>query len=114
MGFRGSGPLSAILTSMSIQAQSIEAQSIQAHATPNPNAMKFTLGARCFATPRSYASPQAAAEDPLAAALFALGGVYNVFMVQDFVTVNKVPERSWETLVEPIQGCLARYLATTR
>ena len=104
MGFRGSGPLSAILMSMSIQA----------HATPNPNAMKFTLGERRFATPRSYASQQAAEADPLAAALFALGGVYNVFMVQDFVTVNKVPERSWETLVEPIQGCIARYLATTR
>ncbi|MCB9160532.1 MAG: NifU N-terminal domain-containing protein [Caldilineaceae bacterium] len=27
----------------------------------------------------------------MARALFALGQVYNVFMVQDFVTVNKYP-----------------------
>ena len=82
----------------------------QAKPTPNPNAMKFTLPARLFARPLSFASREAAAAHPLAAAIFALGRVYNVFMVQDFITVNKLPEVAWESLVEPIQECIENYL----
>ncbi|HHY54983.1 MAG TPA: scaffolding protein [Chloroflexi bacterium] len=86
------------------------AMSVQAKPTPNPNAMKFVLPARIFARPLSFASAQEAAAHPLAAAIFALGGVYNVFMVQDFVTVNKLPDVAWETLLEPIQKCIEDFL----
>ncbi|MBK8047688.1 MAG: NifU N-terminal domain-containing protein [Anaerolineales bacterium] len=74
--------------------------------TPNPNAMKFVLPARRFARPVSYASAAAAEGDPMAARIFALHGVYNVFMAQDFVTVNKLPEVDWDALAPIIQ----RYL----
>lgn len=84
--------------------------SVQVQPTPNPNAMKFTLPARIFARPLSFASPEEAAAHPLAAAIFALGGVYNVFMVQDFVTVNKLPGVAWETLRDPIQKQIERYI----
>jgi hypothetical protein len=84
--------------------------SVQAKPTPNPNAMKFTLPARLFPQPRSFASRAEAEAHPLAAAIFALGGVYNVFMVQDFVTVNKFPDVVWESLIEPIQGCIENYI----
>ena len=83
--------------------------SVQAKPTPNPNAMKFTLPARLFPRPLSFASREAAAAHPLAAAIFALGGVYNVFMVQDFVTVNKLPEVAWESLIAPIQAQIEKY-----
>jgi hypothetical protein len=84
--------------------------SVQAKPTPNPNAMKFTLPERLFPRPLSFANPQEAASHPLAAAIFALGGVYNVFMVQDFVTVNKLPHVAWEELLEPIQQRIEHYL----
>lgn len=84
--------------------------SVQAKPTPNPNAMKFVLPARIFPKPLSFASTQEAARHPLATAIFALGGVYNVFMVQDFVTVNKLPDVAWETLLEPIQECIEGFL----
>ncbi|MFO7635390.1 MAG: NifU N-terminal domain-containing protein [Caldilinea sp.] len=84
--------------------------SVHVQSTPNPNAMKFTLPARCFAKPLSFASREDADAHPLAAAIFALGGVYNVFMVQDFVTVNKFPDVAWETLIEPIQECIENYV----
>jgi hypothetical protein len=83
---------------------------VQPKPTPNPNAMKFALSERRFPKPLSFASREAAATHPLAAALFALGGVYNVFMVQDFVTVNKLPDVAWESLVEPIQTTIEDYL----
>lgn len=72
--------------------------------------MKFVLPARVFAKPLSFASRADADAHPLAAAIFALGGVYNVFMVQDFVTVNKLPDVAWETLSEPIQECIEEFL----
>lgn len=86
--------------------------SVQAKPTPNPNAMKFTLPERLFPKPLSFANHQEAASHPLAAAIFALGGVYNVFMVQDFVTVNKLPHVAWEELLEPIQQRIEHYLTS--
>jgi hypothetical protein len=79
--------------------------------TPNPNALKFVLGYRAFPKPLSFPSAAAAAGHPPAEAIFALPGVYNVFMVQDFVTVNKLPDVPWEPLSAAVQAILADFLA---
>jgi hypothetical protein len=84
---------------------------IEVQPTPNPNAMKFVLGRKLFSAPLSFSSAAAARNHPLAAELFALEGVYNVFMVQDFVTLNKLPETPWEPLQTAAQEVLANYLA---
>ncbi|MBW7881246.1 MAG: NifU N-terminal domain-containing protein [Caldilineaceae bacterium] len=84
--------------------------SIQAQQTPNPNARKFILPAAYFTKALSFPSVEAAAAHPLAAAIFALDGVYNVFMVQDFVTVNKRPDVDWAALEATIQQAIERYL----
>lgn len=69
---------------------------VQIQPTPNPNAHKYTAVGLRFAGPLNAATAEQAAEHPLAARLFALENVYNVFLVQDFVTVNKVAEAAWE------------------
>jgi hypothetical protein len=74
--------------------------------TPNPNAIKFVLPGKRFAQPLNVSSATAATAHPLAQRLFALPGVYNVFMVQDFVTVNKRPEITWEALTPLILDIL--------
>ena len=78
--------------------------------TPNPNARKFVLPAAHFAGPSNFPSAESAANEPLAAQLFALGGVYNVFWVQDFVTVNKYPDVPWEPLTDWVKTVLWDYL----
>jgi hypothetical protein len=83
---------------------------IQVQPTPNPNAMKFVLGRQIFARPLSFPSAETAAGHTPAENIFALEGVYNVFMVQDFVTVNKLPDVSWESLVPAVQAILAKYV----
>jgi hypothetical protein len=75
-------------------------------ATPNPNARKFVLPEKCFDRPLSFASPDAAASHSLAAQLFALGAIYNVFMVQDFITVNKLPDVPWDGLESRVQAII--------
>jgi len=74
--------------------------------TPNPNALKFVLPARLFAESANFPDAESAANHPLAGQLFALGGIYNVFWAQDFVTVNKYPDVPWEPLTGRIQAVL--------
>jgi len=83
--------------------------SIQAHQTPNPNALKFTLPNVHFSQPINISSVQAAAEYPVAAQLFALKTVYNVLMVNDFITVNKLPHVPWEAIQDQIISILSEH-----
>ena len=83
---------------------------IHVQPTPNPNAHKYVLPAKMFAYPLNASTPEAAAAHPLAASLFALDDVYNVLLAQDFVTVNKLPGASWETVDGAVLSVLAEYL----
>ena len=66
-------------------------------ATPNPNALKFTVDAT-FEAPASFAAGQATG-DPLAASLLGIDGVTSVFMSADFVTLSKSPDVDWDAIV---------------
>ncbi len=82
---------------------------VEVHQTPNPNARKFVLPGVRFAAPRNFSSAEAAKEHPLAADLFTVNGVYNVLLAQDFVTVNKRPDRPWEALMAEVETVLKRH-----
>jgi len=82
---------------------------VHVQQTPNPNARKFVLPRKMFDRPLNISSAQEAAHHPLAQQLFALAPVYNVFMVQDFVTVNKYPDAPWDGLEEEIVRIVAAY-----
>jgi hypothetical protein len=83
---------------------------VQVHQTPNPNARKFILPERRFGAPLNASRPEEAAAHPLAHALFALDGVYNVLLAQDFVTVNKLPPVAWEELEPAVVAAIVTYL----
>lgn len=78
--------------------------------TPNPNARKFVLAGVNFAPARNYTLGDEV-DHPLAAQLLTLEGVYNVFLAQDFVTVNKVPAVAWPALQDAVIGFLSAYLS---
>jgi Fe-S cluster biogenesis protein NfuA len=68
--------------------------------TPNPNAVKFILKEPVTnGTTRSFHSAEAAAEDPLAAPLFAVGEVASVFYMDKMITVEKTDEADWDDLL---------------
>lgn len=72
---------------------------ISIEPTPNPHAKKFMLDSPvCTGSTRSFEKTNAETTDPLARALFAIDHVTSIFYVQEFVTVNKAPEVSWEAL----------------
>jgi len=79
-------------------------------STPNPNSRKFVINQTVSSSTQWFANAAAAANNPMAAELFALGGVANVMLLNDFVTVGKDPGADWDSLVDPIKGCLEKHL----
>jgi Fe-S cluster biogenesis protein NfuA len=80
--------------------------------TPNPNAMKFVLKeSLTWGTTRSYDNAAQAQGDPLAAALFAIEHVTNVFYVDRWITVTQDGGADWQELLrklaEPIRAAPA-------
>jgi hypothetical protein len=72
--------------------------SIIPSATPNPNALKFTIGGAAFEAPRSFAAGTEV-DDPVAASLLQIDGVTSVFMSADFLTLTKSPDAGWDEIV---------------
>lgn len=77
---------------------------VTVNATPNPNAVKFTVGVP-VGGPTTYMSGRPT-DDPLGAALLGLPGVASVFLTADFVTVNKLPDADWEPIIELAQQAI--------
>ena len=85
---------------------------VRRERTPNPNAMKFTCTIPVIAgSSRSFTRAAAAADNPLARALFEIPGVVGVFAVNDFVTVTRAPEVGWDALAPAVEGTVGRVLA---
>ncbi|MCC7487592.1 MAG: NifU family protein [Burkholderiales bacterium] len=71
--------------------------------TPNPNAMKFVLKEPLtWGLSRSYANAAEAKDDPLAAALFAIEHVSNVFYVDHWITVTQDGGGEWQELLRKL------------
>lgn len=64
--------------------------------TPNPNALKFTVG-KVFDEPKSFSAGMNI-DDPVAAPLLEIPGITSVFMSGDFVTISKSPDAYWDEI----------------
>ena len=71
--------------------------------TPNPNAMKFVLKEPLtWGVSRSYDSREQAGADKLAAALFDIPNVTNVFYVDHWITVTQDGGANWDDLMRKV------------
>jgi len=78
---------------------------VQIQNTPNPNAMKFTVGSS-VGQARTCTSKTG---DPLGDELLDVPAVTSVFMTADFVTVSKSFEGDWSLIVPEVTEILERY-----
>ena len=67
--------------------------------TPNPNAMKFTVGTP-VGGPTTFSSANGT-DDPLGSALLDIDGVVSVFLTADFVTITKDAGAEWGSITGP-------------
>ena len=71
--------------------------------TPNPNAMKFILKEPLtWGITRSYDTADKAQNDKLAAALFDIEHVTNVFYVDHWITVTQDGQADWQELMRTL------------
>jgi hypothetical protein len=92
---------------------------VVAHATPNPDSLKFTVdGDPTAASPSfletglaAYRSPAEAAGDALGEALFAIPGVAGVLILPAFVTVNRTPGTDWGPVASAVESVLNAHLS---
>lgn len=80
---------------------------VNAEATPNPNAMKFTLNQTvCETGSFSFAAGETPVEHAIAAAVLGIEGVETVFGVNDFITVTKLASQSWDELMPAVVAAI--------
>ena len=79
---------------------------VRAEPTPNPNAMKFTVGAP-VGGPGTYSRGDEP-DEPFLGELLAIDGVTSVFLTADFVTVSKAPAGSWDEIAPEATAILER------
>jgi hypothetical protein len=77
--------------------------SVTVERTPNPAAMKFSVGVP-VGGPATFTD--AGEADPALAPILELDGVRNIFLTSDFVTVSGTPEVDWDDLVPTITSIL--------
>lgn len=72
---------------------------VKAEYTPNPNSIKFVCPENFYPTGTlTYNSASEAEGVPVARKLFDVTGVTKVFMMANFVTVDKVDDISWKDI----------------
>ncbi len=69
---------------------------VRVEPTPNPNAVKFSVG-QPVGGPGTYVRG-AQPEEEYLAELLDLDGVASVFFTADFVTISKTPDGSWDAI----------------
>jgi hypothetical protein len=74
--------------------------------SPNPNAMKFTVGTE-VGGPATFVAG-ATPEQEYLGELLALSGVTSIFMTADFVTISKTPDIAWDSIVPVATAILER------
>ena len=87
-----------------------DAITIETQPTPNVNALKFVLNRRLTeGKSQTFRTPREAAASPLAAALLAIPGVVQVFLLNDFITVTRNPAARWEDISDQAESAIRGY-----
>lgn len=84
---------------------------IQTEETPNPATMKFLPGRDVMVGTLDVTTAEAAAQSPLAEALFRIDGVCGVFLGKDFITVTKDEHKNWAVMKPPILTAIMEYFS---
>jgi hypothetical protein len=76
--------------------------------TPNPDALKFTLDVRLPGM--INVSAGADATTPFEREVLTVPGVANLFGVNDFVTITRVPGADWEPIIAAVRHAAEEHL----
>ncbi len=89
----------------------VDPVSVSVQQTPNVNAMKFVLNRRMTEGRSQTFTDPGAASSPLAKDLLGIGGVRQVFFLNDFITITRTEGADWETIVPQVETLIRRHLS---
>ncbi len=92
-----------------IQAKKIPV-TVYAESTPNPSTLKFVANKKLVTSPFDFKSIDEAAQAPLAKALFHLPFVKEVFMDENYVSVQKYEVAEWDEVVTETREFIRDYI----
>ena len=85
---------------------------METEKTPNPSALKFIPGPKLADTPIDFPSAETTEGAPLAQKIFQVPGVTSIFIAQDFITITKADDKTWEELTPALSSLILNYLAS--
>ncbi len=78
---------------------------ISVSPTPNPNAVKLTMNRVVSAEGRTFRAG-APTDAPWAHALLSVAGIAAGYGVNNFISINKQPDASWDAIVPQAEAAL--------
>ncbi|KNC79722.1 hypothetical protein SARC_07897 [Sphaeroforma arctica JP610] len=87
---------------------------IQTQDTPNPDSLKFYPGQNIMESGQTYFFNERkdSVNSPLAMSLFMVEGVKNVMFADEFLTVSKAPEYSWNEVKPEVFAAIMDFCAS--
>ena len=81
---------------------------VRAQRTPNPNSMLFHVGRTLTdkKTGETFATPESAADSPLARGILEVPGVRSVFFLPNSITVTRDPTMPWEDMLPGVEDAI--------
>lgn len=87
-----------------------DAVQVEIQPTPNVNALKFVVNRRVTeGRSQTFRSADDAAANALAVRLFAIPGVVQVFLLNDFLTVTRDPSKPWDEIAVAAQAAIREH-----
>ena len=83
---------------------------VYAESTPNPSTLKFVANKKLVTSPFDFKSIDDAAQAPLAKALFHLPFVKEVFIDENYVSVQKYEVTEWDEVVTETREFIRDYI----
>lgn len=85
---------------------------VYSEATPNPETMKFVFNRMIFPDQTAdFQTVESTTYSPLAKNLFEFSFVQGVFIMNNFVTITRVPGIEWEEIIPIMKEFLKSYVA---
>lgn len=83
---------------------------VYAESTPNPTVMKFVANKKLVLKPAEFKNIDAAKHSPLATKLFHFPFVKEVFMDENYISVNKFDIANWDDITVELREFIRKYL----
>jgi len=82
----------------------------QIGTTPNPNSIRVGLSQPMFPAALTFRGAAEAEGNPIAKALLGIPGVVQVFMLNNFISINKDPGAEWAKIEPKVAEVLVKHL----